>query len=95
MRPRRRLNFNDLIWLTNEEMMRLKPYFPRRHGRERFYDEPVPSMPGECFGACSAKTYQSKNYLTVPYKLSHHLRKLPVRDWPDQAVGLPAALRLQ
>ncbi|MBY4638408.1 transposase, partial [Sphingopyxis sp. XHP0097] len=26
---------SDLYWLTDEQMARLQPYFPKRHGRER------------------------------------------------------------
>ncbi|MDK2761087.1 MAG: IS5/IS1182 family transposase, partial [Sphingopyxis sp.] len=26
---------SDLFWLTDEQMARLQPYFPKSHGRER------------------------------------------------------------
>src|SRR3546814_8703339 len=32
---------SDLYWLTNEQMARLKPYFPKSHGRKRVDDRRV------------------------------------------------------
>jgi transposase len=29
---------SDLFWLTDEQMARLQPYFPKSHGRERVDD---------------------------------------------------------
>jgi transposase len=29
---------SDLYWLTNEQMARLQPYFPKRHGKSRVDD---------------------------------------------------------
>lgn len=34
---------SDLLWLTDEQMARLEPYFPKRHGRPRVDDCRVPS----------------------------------------------------
>lgn len=34
----RRLDLSDLYWLTDEQMARLKPYFPKSHGRPRVDD---------------------------------------------------------
>jgi transposase len=31
----------DLYWLTEEQMARLQPYFPKSHGRERIDDRRV------------------------------------------------------
>jgi transposase len=31
----------DLYWLTEEQMARLQPYFPKSHGRERIDDRLV------------------------------------------------------
>ena len=32
---------SDLFWLTDEQMVRLQPYFPKSHGRERVDDRRV------------------------------------------------------
>lgn len=32
---------SDLFWLTNEQMARLRPFFPRSHGRPRVDDRRV------------------------------------------------------
>src|SRR3546814_11400444 len=32
---------SDLYWLTDEQMARLQPYFPKSHGRERVDDRRV------------------------------------------------------
>ena len=32
---------SDLFWLTDEQMARLQPYFPKSHGRERVDDRRV------------------------------------------------------
>ena len=32
---------SDLFWLTEEQMARLQPYFPKSHGRERVDDRRV------------------------------------------------------
>ncbi len=32
---------SDPYWLTNEQMARLEPFFPRRHGRPRVHDRRV------------------------------------------------------
>ncbi len=32
---------SDLFWLTNEQMERLRPFFPRSHGRPRVDDRRV------------------------------------------------------
>jgi transposase len=32
---------SDLYWLTDEQMARLEPYFPKRHGRPRVDDRRV------------------------------------------------------
>jgi transposase len=32
---------SDLFWLTNEQMARLRPYFPKSHGRPRVDDRRV------------------------------------------------------
>lgn len=37
MRPR----MSDLYWLTNEQMVRLQPYFPKSHGKRRTDDRRV------------------------------------------------------
>ncbi len=34
---------SDLYWLTDEQMVRLRPYFPESHGRPRVDDRRVPS----------------------------------------------------
>lgn len=34
---------SDLFWLTDEQMARLQPYFPKSHGRERVDDRRVSS----------------------------------------------------
>ena len=31
---------SDLYWLTDEQMTRLKPFFPKSHGRPRVDDRP-------------------------------------------------------
>lgn len=31
----RRLGLSDLYWLTDEQMARLEPYFPKSHGKPR------------------------------------------------------------
>ena len=32
---------SDLYWLTDEQMARLQPYFPKSHGRKRVDDRRV------------------------------------------------------
>ena len=32
---------SDLYWLTDEQMVRLQPYFPKSHGRQRVDDRRV------------------------------------------------------
>lgn len=32
---------SDLFWLTDEQIARLQPFFPRSHGRPRIYDHRV------------------------------------------------------
>lgn len=32
---------SNLFWLTNEQMARLKPYFPKSHGEPRVDDQRV------------------------------------------------------
>lgn len=32
---------SDLYWLTNEQMSRLQPYFPKSHGKPRVHDRRV------------------------------------------------------
>jgi hypothetical protein len=32
---RRRVRMSDLYWLTEEQMARLRPYFPKSHGKRR------------------------------------------------------------
>lgn len=34
----RRLRMSDLYWLTEEQMARLRPYFPKSHGKPRIDD---------------------------------------------------------
>lgn len=36
--PQGKLNMSDLYWLTDEQMARLAPYFPKSHGRPRVDD---------------------------------------------------------
>ena len=47
---------SDLFWLTNEQMERLRPFFPKSHGRPRVDDRRV--LSGIVFvnrnGLCSA-----------------------------------------
>ena len=33
---------SDLYWLTDEQMARLQPYFPKSHGRARVDDRDAP-----------------------------------------------------
>jgi len=35
------LNLSDLLWPTDEQMARLRPHFPKSHGRERVDDRRV------------------------------------------------------
>lgn len=35
---------SHLFWLTNEQMARLRPYFPKSHGRQRVDDRRVLSI---------------------------------------------------
>jgi transposase len=37
----RRLELSDLYWLTDEQMERLEPYFPKSHGKPRVDDRRV------------------------------------------------------
>jgi transposase len=37
----RQLGLSDLYWLTDEQMARLQPYFPRSHGKPRADDRRV------------------------------------------------------
>lgn len=37
----RRLSISDLYWLTEEQMARLSPYFPKSHGKPRVDDRRV------------------------------------------------------
>src|SRR3546814_6736771 len=37
----RRLRMSDLYWLTDEQMTRLQPYFPKSHGKPRVDDRRV------------------------------------------------------
>ena len=37
----RRLDLSDLYWLTDEQMARLEPYFPKSHGKPRADDRRV------------------------------------------------------
>jgi len=37
----RRLDLSDLYWLTDEQMVRLEPYFPKSHGKPRVDDRRV------------------------------------------------------
>lgn len=32
---------SDLFWLTNEQMERLRPFFPKNHGKPRVHDRRV------------------------------------------------------
>lgn len=34
---------SDLFWLTDAQMARLRPFFPKSHGRPHVDDRPVPS----------------------------------------------------
>lgn len=36
-----RLDLSDLYWLTDEQMARLEPYFPKSHGKPRVHDRRV------------------------------------------------------
>lgn len=37
----RTLSMSDLYWLTDEQMDRLRPYFPKNHGKPRVDDRRV------------------------------------------------------
>lgn len=37
----RKLRISDLYWLTKEQMVRLRPYFPKSHGKPRVDDRRV------------------------------------------------------
>jgi transposase len=37
----RRLELSDLYWLTDDQMARLEPYFPKSHGKPRVDDRRV------------------------------------------------------
>jgi transposase len=67
---------SDLFWLTDEQMARLQPFFPRSHGRPRVDDRRVLSgiifinrnalrwrAPWVEVAGCAAGIWSSKNAL--------------------------------
>jgi hypothetical protein len=51
---------SDLYWLTDEQMARLSPYFPKSHGKPRVDDRRVLSGIWTCNGIVPV------TYLTMP-----------------------------
>lgn len=64
---------SDLYWLTDEQMARLEPYFPKSHGRPRVYDRRV--LSGIIFVNRSGLRWRDAPKDYGPHKTLYNRRK--------------------
>lgn len=78
---------SDLFWLTDEQMARLQPYFPKSHGRKRVDDRRVLSgiifvnrngliRPRFCVGRRSPRSSSIMPCMGSPKSSAHFFARL-------------------
>ena len=80
---------SDLYWLTDEQMDRLRPYFPKSHGKPRVDDRRV--LSGIVFVNRNGLRWRDAPREYDPHKTLYKRRK----RWGDMGVFCPSKARFQ
>jgi len=71
---------SDLYWLTNAQMARLEPFFPKSHGKPRFDDRRV--LSGIIFINCNGLRWLDAPAAYGPHKTLYNRWK----RWSDKGI---------
>lgn len=80
---------SDLFWLSDEQMARLKPFFPKSHGRPRVDDRRV--LSGIIFINRNGLRWRGYRKNKRPFGRNRGVSHIPLS--PDRAGPLPALYR--